>query len=141
MEQIQYFVSCAVIVDSKGNVLLTKRYSPHNYEVHDKWQLPGGSVDLHEHPKTSAIREVREETGLEVEIVSDRPHIFSNSFNNGVHVLLVIYKAAYKGGVVDISADLEETSDAQWFAVHEIENLELLPRTQEIIETVLSTEK
>lgn len=138
--QIQYFVACAAIINDQGQILLTKRYNPSNTEVHDKWQLPGGSVDQGEHPIQSATREVKEETGLTVDITSKRPFVFSHVFKNNVHIVLIVYKARYKKGELDISLDLEETSDARWFHPKEIAHLDSLPETNEIIEAILNDE-
>ena len=53
--------SSAVITDESGRVLLVRR----NYSRHD-WVLPGGGVDAGESVVDAGVREVREETGLEV---------------------------------------------------------------------------
>jgi ADP-ribose pyrophosphatase YjhB (NUDIX family) len=53
-------VNVAVIED--GRVLLTQR------EDFPVWCLPGGGVDPGESLAQAAVREVREETGLEVEL-------------------------------------------------------------------------
>jgi ADP-ribose pyrophosphatase YjhB (NUDIX family) len=52
----------SVLVVDRGRVLLTKR---EDFEV---WCLPGGSVEAGESLGQAAIREVREETGLEIEL-------------------------------------------------------------------------
>lgn len=138
MEQRQYFVACAVIFNDNGQILLTKRNNPQSVEVHGKWQLPGGSVELGEHPKDAAIREVQEETNLTINIESDRPFVFSHTFTNGVHVVLLVYKAKYVSGQLDISNDLEETLDAKWFEPQEIATLSSLPETNAIIQAILN---
>lgn len=135
----QFFVACAVIFNDEGKILLTKRHNPSNLEVHDKWQLPGGSVDNAEHPMDAAIREVKEETGLRVEILSRRPFVFSHTFGDGTHVILIVYKSKYLSGEVDISQDLEETNAAKWFYPHEICDLPTLPETNEIITAVTAS--
>ncbi|RME84810.1 MAG: NUDIX domain-containing protein [Caldilineae bacterium] len=57
-------LGCSItIVDDEGRVLLQKRRDG------DWWGLPGGGVDPGETFTAAAIRETREETGLEVEIV------------------------------------------------------------------------
>lgn len=53
--------AAAFIGDEEGRVLLVK----HTYG-HLNWELPGGGGELHESPVETAIREVKEETGLTV---------------------------------------------------------------------------
>ena len=52
----------AIICDEKGRVLLC-----HRRDI-DAWNLPGGRVEEGEAPWDAAIRETREEVGLEVEV-------------------------------------------------------------------------
>ena len=54
--------AAAVILDGVGRVLLVK----HSYGRLN-WEIPGGLAELHESATENALREVREETGLEVE--------------------------------------------------------------------------
>jgi 8-oxo-dGTP diphosphatase len=54
----------ALVVDDRGRLLLARRAA----EVeHGKWDLPGGFVEEGEDPCETVVRELREETGLEVE--------------------------------------------------------------------------
>jgi 8-oxo-dGTP pyrophosphatase MutT (NUDIX family) len=39
----------------------------------DKWLPLGGHIELHEDPEMAALREAREESGLEVELIGERP--------------------------------------------------------------------
>jgi 8-oxo-dGTP diphosphatase len=52
------------VVDDEGRVLLARRAGP---VFHGYWDLPGGFLDEGEHPLDGLRRELREETGLEVE--------------------------------------------------------------------------
>lgn len=52
--------SASLIIRSQDKVLVVKA----NYKDH--WTFPGGIVDSNESPKTAAIREVFEETGLTI---------------------------------------------------------------------------
>ena len=52
----------AIIHDDERRVLLCHRRD------HDLWNLPGGALEHGEAPWDGVIREVREETGLEVEV-------------------------------------------------------------------------
>lgn len=53
--------AAAYIVEGEGRVLLVK----HAYG-HRNWELPGGAGEVHESPVETAVREVKEETGLTV---------------------------------------------------------------------------
>lgn len=56
--------ACALVVDDEGRVLLARRaHEP--YAGH--WDLPGGYLEESEHPLECIRRELREETGLEIE--------------------------------------------------------------------------
>ncbi len=52
----------AVILDKRGSVLLGKRSDV------PVWALPGGEMKLGESPEAAVVREVKEETGLDVKI-------------------------------------------------------------------------
>jgi ADP-ribose pyrophosphatase YjhB (NUDIX family) len=53
----------AVVHDRAGRLLLIQRgHDPHR----GRWSLPGGRIEAGETPEQAVVREVREETGLEV---------------------------------------------------------------------------
>ncbi len=59
-------VSAAVVVDARGRVLLVQRaLEPER----GKWALPAGYQDIDETAQAACQREVREETGLSIEIL------------------------------------------------------------------------
>ena len=61
----QLKVGAAVLIEQDGKLLLLKR----NHEPwKGTWMVPAGYVEADEDPKDAAVREVLEETGLEVEI-------------------------------------------------------------------------
>ncbi|MDQ7835166.1 MAG: NUDIX hydrolase [Humidesulfovibrio sp.] len=57
-------VDVLVHLPGRGIVLVERKNPPHG------WALPGGFVDLGESCEAAAVREMREETGLEVELTS-----------------------------------------------------------------------
>jgi 8-oxo-dGTP pyrophosphatase MutT (NUDIX family) len=56
----------------------------------DKHLYPGGHVEAYETPDMAALREVREETGIEVMLLDNRDHSLSD-MDNDVHVLHAPY--------------------------------------------------
>jgi 8-oxo-dGTP diphosphatase len=58
-------VAAVVFIEDRGRVLLVRRaMNPER----GKWSLPAGYIDYGENPREAALREVKEETGLDVEI-------------------------------------------------------------------------
>ena len=54
--------AAVALFDSRGNILLLRR------KDNDKWTMPGGTLDFGESLTDCAIREVHEETGLQIRI-------------------------------------------------------------------------
>ena len=54
----------AIVIDSTGRIVLVKR------KDNELWALPGGAMELGESIEQAAVREVKEETGLDVEVES-----------------------------------------------------------------------
>ena len=99
----------AVIVDGAARVLLVKRrFEP----LAGQWSLPGGAVDVGETLAECLIREMREETGLEVEIgpvieVFDRITRDSDG-RVQFHFVLVDYLCWPTGGALTADSDVAE---------------------------------
>jgi len=65
METTRHFTATTYVV-SDGAVAL------HEHDGLGKWLPPGGHVDRDELPHEAALREVREETGLDVDLVAEQ---------------------------------------------------------------------
>jgi 8-oxo-dGTP diphosphatase len=65
-ETQQRIAAYGVICDEAGRLLLVRASKVSDYP--GRWFLPGGGVRHGEHPETTVVREVREETGLQVAV-------------------------------------------------------------------------
>ncbi|HVX44807.1 MAG TPA: NUDIX domain-containing protein [Mycobacteriales bacterium] len=91
-----------VIRDERGRVLLARRDRP------PIWNLPGGGVEPNEAPWDAAIRETREEVGLQVRI--DRLTGVYDRSPDGDPVL--VFRALITGGELTTTA---ESTELGWF--------------------------
>jgi ADP-ribose pyrophosphatase YjhB (NUDIX family) len=100
------------VVERDGSVLLGRRaFEP----ARGLWDLPGGFVDEHEHPLAALHRELREETGLEVE-PTEFLGIWMQPYEQRI-VLCLTWLARPVGGVERAGDDLAEL---RWFAADEL---------------------
>jgi ADP-ribose pyrophosphatase YjhB (NUDIX family) len=95
-------VSVAVLAERDDQVLLIKRSME---PAPGSWCLPGGFMDMGETPQQTAMRECREETGLEVEITAlIDVYYYENYRGSGV---LIMYQGRVKGGTPQPADDAE----------------------------------
>jgi mutator protein MutT len=112
----------AVIIDG-GRVLLVKRaHEP----LKGQWSLPGGAVEVGETLADAVVREVREETGLDVRVgdvveVIDRVHRGADG-RVEYHFVIVDYLCAPIGGRLQHASD---ASDVCWAPIAALAPYEL----------------
>lgn len=102
-----------VIVQRPGEVLLTRKasWAPNRYS------LVAGFVDVAECLEETVVREVREETGLEIDNIQ---YIGSQAWPFPSQ-LMVGYRADYVSG--DVKVEEKELEDARWFALDQLPDL------------------
>lgn len=103
-------VAVGTIPQKEGKIVLLKR----NIEpARGKWTFPGGYMDRGEVTSEAAIRETKEEVGLDVRVTS-LLNVYSYP---GVEVIVIVYLAEILGG--ELSPGLE-TQEVRFFAPDEI---------------------
>ena len=108
--------AAGVLLERDGTVLLVKRrYAPRV----GAWCVPAGFMEYGETPEHCAIREAREETGLEVRLTG-LFGVYAGFDDPRVRAVLILYTAERTGGRL-VPGD--DASAARWFA------LARLPRT------------
>ncbi len=93
----------AIIIDA-GKVLLVKRKYPPR--VGD-WSFPAGFMEYGESPSHCCIREVKEETGLDVKLASSFK-VYSGSDDPRTRAVLIMYIALIQGGNLKAGDDASE---------------------------------
>jgi ADP-ribose pyrophosphatase YjhB (NUDIX family) len=113
----------AIITDGEGRVLLCHRRD------RDVWNLPGGGLEKGEAPWDGVVREVREETGLDVS-VRDLVGVYSKP---EVDEVVFSFVCVVTGGVI---ASTCEADMVQYFRLDAIPE-KTLPRQVERIRDAL----
>ena len=112
-------IVCCFIVDDTNRILLLRRHS--KALGGGLWATPGGKQEPGEPASVTAIREVKEETGLAV------PHVqylgkHELRMPHGV-VFMKTYTACIDG-TRTITIDTKEHEDYRWFAIQDVLNQE-----------------
>jgi 8-oxo-dGTP pyrophosphatase MutT (NUDIX family) len=127
-EKIDFTV--AIFVVEKGRILLI-----HHRNL-DKWLPLGGHIELDEDPEAAALREAHEESGLEVELIGERPPTTSpgtraliaprfldiHRINDTHEHIGLIYWARPRNGSLKLSAT--EHHDIRWCSSTELDALQ-----------------
>ncbi|MFF5786312.1 NUDIX domain-containing protein [Streptomyces sp. NPDC012693] len=110
----------AVVTDGDGRVLLQRRRDD------DLWALPGGAMDMDDSLPGTAVREVKEETGLDVEVTglvgtyTDPRHVIAYSDGEVRRQFNVCFTARAVGGALAIS---DESTELRFVAPEELDSL------------------
>ncbi|PJA87897.1 MAG: DNA mismatch repair protein MutT [Candidatus Moranbacteria bacterium CG_4_9_14_3_um_filter_40_7] len=141
----KHFTVSALIIDN-NKVLLV---------YHKKlkvWLYPGGHVEENENPDEALLREIKEETGLEVEIISDKDNSLSNQKKDVSSLHLpyaflcelagdhyhndLIYKCRIKKSC-KLKYNKDESRDIGFFNIREIKKLQLFDNFRTLLKKVL----
>ena len=117
-----------VIKNDSGEILIVKRH-PKSKTDPEMWELPGGKVEKGEHFADALVREIKEETDLDVS-VGDFCEAVQNDYSHKRTVQLMMYLTDIEGEV-KIS---EEHTDFMWASIDEIKTLELSTSLKKLLE-------
>lgn len=130
MEITRHFTATTFVVYKRKTLL-------HLHRSLKMWLPPGGHIDRDELPHIAAVREVKEETGLNVELIHTAPAIHSenaleipgprhllleniNPFHQ--HIDMIYYAQA---ATFDVTPDAGESIELRWFTTEELEGQEI----------------
>ena len=114
----------AVVTDDSGRLLLIHKTD------NDLWALPGGGHDIGEFVAETVVREVREETGIEVKVVAvtglytDPGHVMAYDDGEVRQQFSICFRARPVGGTVRTS---EESKEVRWVDPADLDELRIHP--------------
>jgi 8-oxo-dGTP diphosphatase len=105
-----------IIQNNEGKYLLIKRVDKEKIEHFGNWECPGGKLEDGESFEDAAIREVKEETNLEIEHVK-----VVKKLNKDGETIAIVFLGKSLTKEVIVS---DEHSDYDWFTYEELKKLE-----------------
>lgn len=150
-ETKRHFTASALVINKEKKVLLV------NHRKLGVWLYPGGHIEANETPDEAVLREVKEETGLDVELINNKddslsdpnadvsvlhqPHtiLCERIGGNDVHYHIdMVYLCNIKAEENSkIQHNSRESSDIAFFKLEELANIDLFPNFRNLLEKVL----
>ncbi|MEU6385554.1 NUDIX domain-containing protein [Streptomyces bauhiniae] len=114
----------AVVCDDMGRLLLIHKTD------NDLWALPGGGHDIGERIADTVVREVREETGIDVEVdnisglYTDPQHVLAYDDGEVRQQFSICFRAHVVGGSLRTSS---ESNEVRWIDPADLDGLDIHP--------------
>ncbi len=125
-------IRVAVIIRKDNQVLLVE----HQKDGQKYWLLPGGGVEFGESLANCAVRELKEETNLDIEVGSLAFVADSIAPDDSRHVVHVVFYAKELGGQLQVGQE-ERLYTARYVDIDELNNLVIYPPiAKDIVEAV-----
>jgi 8-oxo-dGTP pyrophosphatase MutT (NUDIX family) len=125
--------------DDRGNVLLVQLARGQNQ---GRWTLPGGGIDFGEPPVDAVVREAREETGLDVEVVElldvDTERLVVERHGQRIerNPLRILYRVRAVGGTLGVLESGGTTAAVAWAARSTLDEWRLTPYSAAVLRSI-----
>lgn len=123
----------ALIVNKEGKLFFAK-----SHKWSGKYVIPGGHVHIGESLEEAIKREVREETGLDVEIMNKlhfTEGVFPKEFHKKKHFIYHHFLCQYKGDPQKVKMNDEFDGEFSWISLNEAKKLETMKSIKELLES------
>lgn len=121
---------CAIIKNSKGEILLGKR-DRKSITYPETWGLPGGLIEYGETAEQTIKRELKEEIGVDSEVIRyGKPSMDWPTKTSKTQGLSIPVYCKIRG----TPRAMDETSEIKWFKPKEIKDMKLAYSHKEILE-------
>ncbi|MEU7063271.1 NUDIX domain-containing protein [Streptomyces sp. NPDC046161] len=121
----------AFVVNNAGDVLMERRSD------NGRWGMPGGVQEIGENIAGTVVREVREETGITVEVIglvgifTDPGHVIAFEDGEVRQEFSLCFRARPVGGEIKVSS---ESFEVRWVPRSEVDSLDMSPTTRRRLE-------
>lgn len=125
----------AIIVNEEHQILLIRRIKLGS----EYYVLPGGGIEDYENPKTAAVREVKEETSLNI-LINNEPIIYQDSSDGRTHYIFKVRSYSGKlelGGTESQRNNPDNKYDLEWVNFEKINLIKMYP--EQIINMVYNS--
>lgn len=133
VEDLRPVPAVGVVCFRGDEVLLIRRGTPPRQ---GQWSLPGGRIEPGEPVRTAALRELKEETSVEAELV-DLVDVVDAIFENKAgdlitrHYVLIDYVAQWRSGTPKAGDD---AADARFFHLSDLASMGMWDETLRVID-------
>ena len=118
-------VACTVFVsDAQDRVLLIQRTD------NSLWAIPGGAQDFGEYIAETAVRETKEESGIDIEVIgvvgiyTNPKHVMAYTDGEVRQQFSICFRGRYLAGEPTLSS---ESSHVRWVSRDELDGLSIHP--------------
>lgn len=116
-----------IIYDDQGKILLIHR----NTKKRVQWETPGGKIEENESPEQTAMREIKEEIGVGIEIIKN---IGQKDFQEGDYTMKYIWFEAKIITGIPYLVEKETYDDLKYFSLEELKlKTDLSGNTQNLL--------
>lgn len=130
MSKLQHGAVNAIILNKNKEILFTERSLSDDF-LPGYWELPGGGIDYGETPQEALIREIKEECGLEIEII--KPIAANSYFIKDVQRIEITFLCrVINPAGVKLS---HEHSDYKWLKIAEVNTIKVTDYIKKIIDS------
>ena len=107
----------STVVENEGKFILVRE---NKEQCYGKWNIPSGHVEENEFITRAAVREVKEETNLDVELAG-LIAVYNNMFENFNSISFVFSCNITQNTKIDF--DKDEIIETNWFTFEELKNM------------------
>jgi ADP-ribose pyrophosphatase YjhB (NUDIX family) len=143
----KHFTASALIIDEEKVLLVYHKQL-------DVWLYPGGHIEADENPEEALLREVREETGLQIEILGEKDETLSDKAVDvsALHIPYamlcelvgdhyhndIIYLCRVVGKSDKFTHNPKESDEIGFFELKDLNDIKLFPNFKRLLERVLT---